>query len=502
MIALDAATTAGAANSIRALGLYGCVFAGTMFSIFWKQEIGLYLLTVLLPLQTTRYHLHPFPLGANIVDILLLAAIIGALLRPAPPLARTSGVTGLLLFLGLFYYLSLWRGAFYLGAPMPLWFDNERLVDYKNIMVMPLLTLAVTLIVRTRRQIAIILLLCGLTAAAVDLSYLKSAAGRDFGHYSEEARDAGPLGYAGENGLASYVLEITACLLPLLALKDLYMVKAPLLLVLAANICCILFSYSREAYLALAAVFCFVALLRLRWLLVPLFLVAVGWQAVLPTAVQERVTMTYTRADEGQRAQLDASAQERLRLWNDSMSLFRENPIFGTGFLTYARMNRVEPYRDTHNFYLKVLVETGLIGLLLFLIQLLFFIREGVLLFRKAKDSFLSLFGLGFASLMLGAAIVNLFGDRWLFIQVDSNLWILLGCVLCAASLVQAEDSARLSHPLLARQKRIRTSLGGDAFRPPLILSSAHAEGERIDWLTPTLPTDERTCAKDAQYKP
>ena len=463
-ILLDATAGAGAASSLRAIALYGGVVAGAILSLLWKAEIGLYLLTVLLPLQTTRYHLHAFPLGSNAVDILLLCAITGALLRPASPLKRNSKVIGFLILLGLFLYLSLWRGAFFLSAPFPLWFDNVRLVDYKNIMVMPLLTLAATLIIRTRKQIALILILAAVTAVAVDFSYFKSSAGRDFGHYSEETRDSGPLGYAGENGLASYMVAITACLLPFIALNRPRTLKFPLLAVLAANICCILFSYSREAYAALIAVLFFVALLRLRWLLIPLLLAAMAWQALLPVAVQERITMTYRHSSDGQAAKLDASAQERVMLWTDAMALFHENPVIGSGFLTYAHMNRVGSYRDTHNFYLKMLVETGLIGLALFIAQLLLFLRQGVLLFRKATDPFLSLFGLGFAALMVATAIVNLFGDRWLFIQVDSNLWILLGCVLAALSLSEAEQSAPAT--AAARKNKPRRLAEGDVFRP------------------------------------
>jgi len=53
---------------------------------------------------------------------------------------------------------------------------------------------------------------------------------------------------------------------------------------------------------------------------------------------------------------------------------------------------------------------------------------------------------LGYAAMIVAATIVNLFGDRWMFIQVDSNLWILLGCVICGSSLA-AESRKQLLHP-------------------------------------------------------
>ena len=164
--------------------------------------------------------------------------------------------------------------------------------------------------------------------------------------------------------------------------------------------------------------------------------------------------MTYSKADPGEAGALDASAQERVILWTDALNLFKANPVIGTGFLTYAEMGRVGSYKDTHNFYLKMLVETGFVGLTLFLLLLLMFARAGLQLFSasRVKDPFLSMVGLGFACLMLTAAIVNFFGDRWMFIQVDSNLWILLGCVLCGSSM-----SVRASSTTAAtKQKRVR----------------------------------------------
>jgi len=440
---LDPSATIG----VRSIALYASVVIGALFTLAWRSEIGIYILTVLLPLQTTRYHLHAFPLGSKIVDILLLCVLIGTVIRPPQSkLAYRPRIAMFLVCLAIFYFLSLWRGAFYLGGDLPIWFSDHRLVDYKNFIVMPLLAFAVVRAIRTRRQIVTIVILCGITSIAVDYSYLKSSFGRDFTHYSEETRDAGPLGYAGENGLASYLVEATAFVLPLIVVRRNPRLRLFALIVAGANTVCLLFSYSREAYLALAVILCFLAVVKVRSLFIPILLLVLGWQAILPVAVRERITMTYTRSDPGMEAALDASAQERVMLWSDAMELFRQNPVFGTGFLTYAELSRVGSYKDTHNFYLKMLVETGLVGLCLFILQLLLLLREGMRLFTRARDSLLSLVGLGYAAMIVAATIVNLFGDRWMFIQVDSNLWILLGCVICGSSLA-AESRKQLLHP-------------------------------------------------------
>ena len=138
--------------------------------------------------------------------------------------------------------------------------------------------------------------------------------------------------------------------------------------------------------------------------------------------------MTYDKNDQ----QLDSSAQDRVTIWNDAQEfeLFHENPVLGAGFDTYEWQHRVGQYADTHNYFLKVLVETGVLGLMFFLYLLGTITRLGVKLYRTAKDPFLKSLGLGFSLLMVCVFVVNFFGDRWLYIEVNGFLWVMLACVV------------------------------------------------------------------------
>jgi O-antigen ligase len=77
-----------------------------------------------------------------------------------------------------------------------------------------------------------------------------------------------------------------------------------------------------------------------------------------------------------------------------------------------------------------VLVETGIVGLMLFLFLLAKASRLGIKLYRSAKDPFLQSIGLGFALVMACVFVVNFFGDRWLYVEVNGFLWVLLACVV------------------------------------------------------------------------
>ncbi len=94
-------------------------------------------------------------------------------------------------------------------------------------------------------------------------------------------------------------------------------------------------------------------------------------------------------------------------------------------------------YEDTHNYYLKVLVETGAVGLLMFLWILGKSFRQGFRLYRSSDEAFLMSLGLGFAAMLVCAMVANLFGDRWTYLQVNGFLWILLGCTMRAQQILE-----------------------------------------------------------------
>jgi O-antigen ligase len=132
--------------------------------------------------------------------------------------------------------------------------------------------------------------------------------------------------------------------------------------------------------------------------------------------------------------QVDSSSGERVQLWEDALTIIPQNPILGTGFDTYKLLGRSEDYTDTHNYYMKVTVENGLLGLVLFLLLLWKMTREAITLMRSSKDPFFRGLGLGFGAMMVCVVVVNCFGDRWMFQQVTAYMWAVLGLV-CRAQM-------------------------------------------------------------------
>jgi O-antigen ligase len=257
----------------------------------------------------------------------------------------------------------------------------------------------------------------------LDKSFWSTIADRDFSTYSSDLRDPGAMGYAGVNGLAAFEAQATAFLMVLAGYEPKRLVRWAYFALAAFSAVCLMYSFSRGGYVAFLAGWLFIGLFKQRKLLLLLIVFGVLWTSLVPNAVVMRVEMT----NDG--GELDHSSETRLNLWEDAIEVFSSNPITGAGYETYAYMGRVGTYRDTHNIYIKILVETGFIGLVLFLWLLGKTFLTGFRLFRCASDPFLASLGLGLSAWVVCSATANFFGDRWSFLQVNGYMWVIAGLV-------------------------------------------------------------------------
>jgi O-antigen ligase len=89
----------------------------------------------------------------------------------------------------------------------------------------------------------------------------------------------------------------------------------------------------------------------------------------------------------------DDSINQRLSFYKTSINLFNQNPLFGNGLGSWKYKSLQNDYTEnekilvpyyTHNDFLQILMETGLIGLLIYIIFFLLLIRN-ILSFRNHK---------------------------------------------------------------------------------------------------------------------
>jgi putative inorganic carbon (HCO3(-)) transporter len=431
-------------EGILPMTLYAALWAVILASIFWKPVVGVYYLVLLIPAQTLRDRLEGFPLGSNLVILVLVGIAMGLVRRRMPVFPKTLWTKPLWIYIG-FTFLSLCLGSLYLGRTFPFAFDDRRFQDWRNYVTMLALLFLVASAVTSTKEMKVVIALMCLSVLALDRSTWSTIRDRDYSSFSEDLRDEGAMGYAGANGLAAFQAQIAAFLFVMAGGATRWR-RIAILGIAAFSALCLVYSLSRGAYVAFLVAWIFLGLIRYRVLLVLLVIFALCWTALVPTAVQQRVDMTYQEDSQ----EVDQSSQTRLTLWEDAMSLFSSNPITGTGLNTYAYLDRVGAYRDTHNIYVKVLVETGVIGFALFLWLMWTSFRAGWLLFRRTTERFHKALGLGLAVSIVSMAAANMFGDRWTYLQVNGYLWVLAGLVARGLTLeaqrVADSDSALNAH--------------------------------------------------------
>jgi O-antigen ligase len=415
--------------------LYGLAILGWLITVFRSPQVGIYILVPFLPLENARYRLHPYPLGHAFIDVMLLGVGLG-LLKQGIPLFPKIRFRTLAIILAVTTFLSVWVGALLMDLPLPFWFNDIRLNDWKNNIIIPIEIFFFTFAaIRTTKQMKILILLTCLLMFGYNRSIYNTITNRDYSSYNEDARIES--GNIGQNGLAAMEAQFAFLAFGLQAFATKRLHRIGYLLLGGFCIYCVTFSFSRGAYLAVLLAWLVFAIVKSRILLIPFVLFLASWQVVVPTAVRERVLMTY----DTQNHALDDSAEARVTVWQDALEAFQGDPIFGMGYDTYRLLHRVGGYTDTHNLYVKLLVEMGLVGLFIFLALFVRAFQAGYELFRRGTDPFLQGLGLGLALWMVCAMAANLFGDRLNYIQICGPMWAFMACVVRGLWITDNEES-------------------------------------------------------------
>jgi putative inorganic carbon (hco3(-)) transporter len=200
-----------------------------------------------------------------------------------------------------------------------------------------------------------------------------------------------------------------------------------------------MYTFSRGSYLAILVSVFVLGVLKDRKLLVVLGIFLLTWQVVVPVPVRERVNMTVTSDGE-----LESSANERVQIWQNAEESILKSPIVGSGFATFQYGQHVDDLRDTHNWYVKVLVETGIIGLIMAIFLLQQILSLAYKLFRRAEDPLYRGLGLGLFVAMIASMTANCFGDRWTLLEITGMLWVLIGAAVRAQQLIADEPVVEL----------------------------------------------------------
>ena len=399
-----------------------CVFLG-LRAMTGKLEWTLMLLIFLLPMRNVVEKLHSYPLGKDLIDIIFISMLIGLVtqaMAKKKKIFERSPLNGICVFLILYTFASLLYGSIYLNEYSIFSLSGPRTQVWKNYCMLPLLYIITLNSIKEKKWVWITVFVMCFTIFLMDYYMIRQV--RWF--YTIEAREKikGTFVYLGPNEVAAFYNQYTIVLMSLFFAMKRNWKKLALAGIIAMNLYSILFLYSRAAYVAFAIGMFFLFAIRKKILLIPLVLVVVMWQTFLPGLVKERIEMTTNVYGE-----LDESSERRIMVWQDSLELFNESPLIGVGFGVFRFMGF--NLGDTHNIYLKILAEQGLVGITIFLILLIVLFIQGMKLYANGDEPLSKALGLGFTISIIVLILNNMFGDRWTYIEVSSFLWVFAALV-------------------------------------------------------------------------
>lgn len=434
-----------------------------LVSLGGRPLLGLYYMIPFLPYRTMRDHFLDYPLGSNVLTILVFAVIIGALIQGKHlPKSRLYLVW---LVMAVYLYLSLWIGTALGHAPAPLWLNDVNFVTWKDYVLIPLVFVAAGLVIEDRKAIRTVVLITAISLVFIDRSCLLESMSRTWSSFDEDKRGGGPLAY-GSNQTAAFLAQFAMFFWGFTQFVKRKKMKLFGYVLVATTIFATMYTFSRGAYLAILFTVLVLGILKDRKLLLVLTVFLLTWQTVVPTAVRERVTMT-----ENSNGQLEASAQERVDLWSNAWNSIQRSPIVGNGFATFQLGEHVDNLKDTHNWYVKVMVETGIIGLSMALFLLQQMLALSYRLFRRATDPLYQGLGLGLLLAVCSCMVANLFGDRWTYLEITALLWVLVAAAARASNLMESDLTPEL------------------ATDTPAVIASPYEEYRKKFARTPEIPT-------------
>jgi putative inorganic carbon (hco3(-)) transporter len=186
-----------------------------------------------------------------------------------------------------------------------------------------------------------------------------------------------------------------------------------------ATIPAIFFTYSRGAFLGLAAVFlCMLTQAKQKAVLIPVLLAVVAFGAlVAPQTWRNRISATDPNA-------LDASARSRINAWTYSWRLANDYPLMGGGFDAFSPelFARYAPnpadVHGPHSIYFGVLAEHGFVGLFLYLLLIVSCLASLLRMAKRARrvgDSFTLSYALMLEFSLVGFLVSGMFLGRAYF---------------------------------------------------------------------------------------
>jgi len=251
-------------------------------------------------------------------------------------------------------------------------------------------------------------------------------------------------GSGGEpNTLGGYLIFIIAINLALILEQGI--LTSPkyrrfLLIVTMVSIFPFLLTNSRGSWVAgIPVVISYIAISNRRWIIIGFitFLILMA-PIIIPDTVIDRVKYTFQK-QKGYAATLqeniggvtlDTSASERVRSWKDAWGGIKKSPLFGYG---------ITGWRFLDAQYIRVLIESGFIGLGFFIYLLYAILHETWKVYKNSKIPFFKYFAQGFLVATIAMIVHGIGANTFIIIRIMEPFWLVCGLVMSIPAIEEIE---------------------------------------------------------------
>lgn len=395
--------------------------------ILWKTEIGVFLFVILAPLLPTM----------AMVGLIGITAV-SFVLRLAASREAEYVVTPFNMLIAAFLGL----------AALSSITSVEMVSSVQIFLVYLVFTLAFPLIVntvRTRSAWNILLILFVLCGALVSLyGVYQNFSGTDTtqswvdAQMFEDIKTRVYSTFDNPNVLGQYLILLIPVAFAMLLQNRGTGKKLVYTLVNIAMFVCLLYTWSRGAWVGVILALGFFILLRdRRWLIVCVIGLLL-MPSVLPASILNRITSIGNLQD--------SSTAYRVSVWVASFRIARDYWMSGIGIGTAAfekiypgyALNGAGFALHSHNFYIQWVVEMGIFGLLVFLAIILTAFQQITLV--REKSSLIRTVTLAMAGALAGFLFQGMAENLWYNFRMVLMFWIYLGILQSGVNISNEKD--------------------------------------------------------------
>lgn len=230
------------------------------------------------------------------------------------------------------------------------------------------------------------------------------------------------------NGLGGYMVLMTPIAVSFMLWAKQWkerIIYAVMSLILLA---CLVLTYSRGAWIGFAAAIVIYALVIRNKKLMILFVVGTAvFLLIFKDSILNRLLFAFSDTYMAKSAN-----SGRLAFWARAFEIWKDYPVFGGGVGvvgdSVAVRHKMPGATWIDNQYVKVLAETGLIGILTYLTMLFTPVVQGwkYIFSREEKGTFLYKLNAGILAAIFGMMVENVTAAIWEDINVVTHFWVLI----------------------------------------------------------------------------